>query len=102
MVQAECQSQALVVACGVTAHHVHLNYMLPINLVLLTQKGACCKLWRTLESTVSILVNPGVSVVKDLPADAPVQETWVRSLGWEDLLEKGMATHSSILAWEIP
>ena len=30
------------------------------------------------------------------------QETWVRSLGWEDPLEKGMATHSSILAWRIP
>ena len=29
-------------------------------------------------------------------------ETWVRSLGWEDLLEEGMATHSSILAWRIP
>ena len=29
-------------------------------------------------------------------------ETWVRSLGWEDSLEKGMATHSSILAWRIP
>ena len=29
-------------------------------------------------------------------------ETWVRPLGWEDLLEKEMATHSSILAWEIP
>ena len=31
-----------------------------------------------------------------------VQETWVRSLGWEDPLEKEMATHSSILAWEMP
>ena len=31
-----------------------------------------------------------------------VQETWVQSLGWEDLLEKGMATYSSILAWTIP
>ena len=31
-----------------------------------------------------------------------VQETWVRSLGWEDPLEKEMATHSSILAWRIP
>ena len=30
-----------------------------------------------------------------------MQETWVRSLGWEDPLEKEMATHSSILAWEI-
>ena len=32
----------------------------------------------------------------------PMQETWVQSLGWEDLLEKGMAIHSSILAWRIP
>ena len=31
-----------------------------------------------------------------------VQETWVQSLGWDDPLKKGMATHSSILAWEIP
>ena len=38
-------------------------------------------------------------LVKNLPA---MQETWVRSLGWEDLLEKGKATHSSILAWRIP
>ena len=38
-------------------------------------------------------------VVKNLPS---VKETWVQSLGWEDLLEKGMASHSSILAWRIP
>ena len=31
-----------------------------------------------------------------------MQEMWVQSLGWEDLLEKEMATHSSILAWEMP
>ena len=31
-----------------------------------------------------------------------MQETWVQSLGWEDPLEDGMATHSSILAWRIP
>ena len=31
-----------------------------------------------------------------------IQETWVRSLSWEDPLEKGMTTHSSILAWRIP
>ena len=36
---------------------------------------------------------------KRLPA---VQETWVRSLGWEDPLEKEMAAHSSTLAWKIP
>ena len=38
-------------------------------------------------------------MVKNLPA---MQRTWVQSLGWEDPLEKGMATHSSILAWGIP
>ena len=37
--------------------------------------------------------------VKCLPT---MWETWVQSLGWEGLLEKQMATHSSILAWEIP
>ena len=37
--------------------------------------------------------------VENLPA---MQETWVRSLGWEDPLEKEKATHSSILAWRIP
>ena len=31
-----------------------------------------------------------------------MRETWVQSLGWEDLLEKEMATHSSILVWKIP
>ena len=38
-------------------------------------------------------------MVKNLPA---MQETWVQSLGREDPLEKGMATHSDILAWRIP
>ena len=38
-------------------------------------------------------------MVKNLPE---MQETWVRSLGWEDPLEKGSAPHSSILAWNIP
>ena len=37
-------------------------------------------------------------LVKNQPA---VWETWIRSLGWEDPLQKGMAAHSSILAWEI-
>ena len=38
-------------------------------------------------------------VVKNLPA---MRETWLPSLGWEDPLEEGMATHSTILAWRIP
>ena len=40
-----------------------------------------------------------VQMVKNLPA---MQETWVRSLDWEDPLEVGMATHSTILVWRIP
>ena len=47
-----------------------------------------------------LLTNKLVAqMVKNLPA---MQETWVRSLGREDPLEKGMITHSSILAWRIP
>ena len=38
-------------------------------------------------------------MVKNMPA---IWETWLQSLGWEDLLERKMATHSSILAWRIP
>ena len=45
---------------------------------------------------------PGGSAVKNLPAMQEAKETWVRSLGQEDLLEEGMATHSSFLAWRIP
>ena len=38
-------------------------------------------------------------MIKNPPA---MQKTWVRSLGWEDRLEEGMATQSSVLAWRIP
>ena len=47
---------------------------------------------------MSIMVFPGAQTVKALPA---MLETQVRSLGWEDPLEKGLAIHSSILAWRI-
>ena len=46
-------------------------------------------------SWASLVAQP----IKNLPA---TWETWVRSLGWEDPLEKGKATHSSILTWRIP
>ena len=42
---------------------------------------------------------PVAQMVKNLPA---MQESWVRFLGWEDPLEKGMANHFSILVWRIP
>ena len=41
-------------------------------------------------------------MVKKLPAMQKMQEMWVQSLDWEDSLEEGMTTHSSILAWRIP
>ena len=47
------------------------------------------------KSTASLVAQ----TVKNLPA---MQKTWVQSLGQEDPLEKGMATHSSVLAWRIP
>ena len=60
------------------------------------------------QETVSDLYSwsprpPRASLVAQLVKNPPVmQETWVRSLSWEDPLEKGTATHSSILAWRIP
>ena len=45
---------------------------------------------------------PGGSVVKNHLPMQEMQEMWVRSLGWEDPLEKEMATYSSILSWKIP
>ena len=51
------------------------------------------KIWGLSTSLVAQMVK------KNLPA---MQETWVQSVGWKDPLEKGVATHSSILAWRIP
>ena len=57
-----------------------------------TGEGICYPLWYSWASLVA-------QIVKTLPA---TWETWVRSLCWEYPLEKGTATHSSILAWRIP
>ena len=61
-----------------------------------------CDKWNILDINAALHLL-GASLVaqriKSLPA---MQDTRVRSLGWEDPLEKGMATHCSILAWEIP
>ena len=48
------------------------------------------------------MVKNGGLAVKNLPSVQEPQDTWVQSLGWEDALEKEMATHSSILAQRIP
>ena len=51
------------------------------------------------EATELMCIERVAQMVMNL---STMQETWVQSLGWEDLLEKGMATYSSILAWKIP
>ena len=57
------------------------------------------KLVRNITFYNTMLASLVAQLVKNLPA---AWETWVRSLGWEDPLEKGMTTFSSILAWKIP
>ena len=54
-------------------------------------------------SIIYIYIYTWVSLVAQMVKNQPAMwETWARSLGWEDPLEEGMATHSSILAWRIP
>ena len=55
--------------------------------------------WLSSSSNHTFRASLVAQLVKNLPA---MQETWIRSLGWEDPLEKGRATHSSILVWRIP
>ena len=64
----------------------------------------CSLNWSEPKVVYKVTVCPGraslvAQLVKNLPA---MRETWVWSLGWDDPLEKGKATHSSILAWRIP
>ena len=56
------------------------------------------RLWGVIKTMLGF---PGGSVVKNQPAIQETQEMWVQSLGQEDPLEEKMATHSSILAWDI-
>ena len=49
------------------------------------------------------MIIPRASLVAQMAQNLPaMRETWVRSLGWEEPLEEGLATHSSVLAWRIP
>ena len=49
------------------------------------------------------LIHRGLPLVAQLVTNPPtMRETWAQSLGWEDPLEKGTATHCSILAWRVP
>ena len=48
------------------------------------------------------MIHIGIPVAETVKCLPTMWETWVQSLGWKDLLEKGKATHSSSLAWKIP
>jgi len=65
-----------------------------------TWRCVCGGVYMLLIGVLRILLGVLVTqLVKNPPA---VQQTWVQSLGWEDPLEKGTATHSRILTWRIP
>ena len=72
---------------------VSLQWLQTLNVPLMSSSS------NHLMSSLAFWTSPVTQLVKNLPA---VWETWVRSLGWEDPLEKGKATHSSILARRIP
>ena len=74
---------------------LYLNLYFIINKLKLRSFKICCFYPATYWSWASLETQ----TVKNPPA---MWETWVQSLGWEDPLEEGMATHSSILAWRIP
>ena len=60
-------------------------------------------MWTTLKVFIEFVrASPMAQHVKNLPAMQETQEMRVQSLGWEDSLEKEMATYSSVLAWRIP
>ena len=82
-----------------TAQHVHIHTH--IHRKRESEQTSECSFYNKLTSVVNLLVRliPGGSVVR---LHLSIQETQIQSLGWEDHLEKEMATHSSVLFWEIP
>ena len=72
-----------------------------LSFSVLTARSGCSLMAARLQVFFSFLSGASTvaQIVKNLPA---MQETWAQSLGQEDPVDKGMATHSSIHAWEIP
>ena len=95
---------------GFTAHHDMRNcsasrvgawHAVPLLLLVLRQKPPLQGAWVCVTSDPTWML--WASLVGQRAKNPPAMlETWVRSPGWEDPLEKGKATHSSILAWRIP
>ena len=80
------------------------------GLLIVKSNSLCILPTLTASSTMAVfillfgtLLASGATLMAQLVKNSPaMRETWVQSLGWEDPLEKGKATHSSILAWRIP
>ena len=58
--------------------------------------------WQEEEMVLGVIFQALFVHIKQEPPSLAMRETWVQFLGWEDPLEKGMTTHSSVLAWRIP
>ena len=63
------------------------------------KKTVVIYIYQSIYQSITLWASLAAQMVKNVPA---VGETWVQSLGWEDPLEEGMATRSSILAWRVP
>ena len=72
-----------------------IDLVMPSNHLIL----CCTLLLSSVFPSIGVLTSLVAQTGKNQPA---IQEAWIRSLGWEDPLEKGMATHSGFLAWKIP
>ena len=82
---------------------IFLDYSLTLNLLCQTSHSTGLSLFNFITAFVtSYWASPSGSVVKNLPAMQETQETQVQSLGQENSLEEGMATHASILVWRTP
>ena len=87
------QDNSVFLLCAVCAH-IKIRFLLSSHLI-----------WAPIltRGTDALSHHLWASLVAQMVQDRPtMQETWVQSLGWEDPLEEGMATYSSILAWRIP
>ena len=87
----------------ITQHTIIIQLEVLYNGSILLESLCMCIITSCDKYSTKLLMSIGASLVTQLVKNLPtLWETWVRYLGWEDPLEKGKATHSSILTWRIP
>ena len=79
--------------------HYHVIFCVPVIYDRDIQRFLCFLIRKVISIVLTFCASLVAQTAKRLPT---MRETWVRSLGWEDPVEKEMATHSSTLAWKIP